>query len=376
MFDETTKTDNDLLEEMFLEINPNSEDMINKYYSCLREAFEKKFKQILFKLIVGDDKNNEKKNRFYETICPCIEGDFLDRKFIPYKKTDGIEKAIRKTFENIRDNEKHNYYIDGGVRILEYRIGLNLTIDDFPFPIEEMVKRIFSLNFEEKYNQMMKNDRFEKAIIGHKNLIVYKKFHNVDTLPLAWSYFDYVGLDGKNPDEMIEKALKDDDKNVLKSFHEKNPFIIYSNRVFDRCAYWFAENCFGFFYDLISTEEMALENNFFRHASSNLGKDIRLNYAGLELYKPPQKAQDTVKPPNQNFILSMSKSIICESVFSSALDGGVNRRDPKGMLNMIRFLMKNHIVLSDVTKYNFSKAPGSFTGYASKIDDYLNKCLR
>lgn len=369
VFDETTTQDKEIMEELFSKINPSSREMVNAYKNCHKEMMEKKIKDDISKIIYGDQIDKKKtwfRNKVIEKITPSA----IDKYFEAYETEEGIEKAVRKTFEYIRDNENHNYYINGGISALEQGIRLNLKTDVPSFNgLDLIVKKIFS-KFKDAYDQMMKQNKIDKAFEENKGAIIYERFHNIPTLPIVSSYFDL-----KDAVD-IDKAIKEDDVNSIENFDKKNPFVIYSNRVFDICAYYAAQRCFAFFYSLITPSETIIEDSFYRLASSNLAKETPLNYAGFPFYKTAQKCQVITKGPDEAKILSMNKSIVSESVFWYAFNGGVDRRDMKTAIDMINLLKKYRIVASDVAKYNFSKVGGAASGYTSVIVSYLNSCLR
>lgn len=367
LFDETATQNNEIMDELFSKISPVT--MVDAYKNCHKEIMERKIKEGISKIILGDQVDKKRiwfRNKVLEKITPSAIDKFFER----YETEEGIEKAIRETFEYIRDNENHNYYINGGISALEQSIRLNLRMDEPKFDgLESIVIKIFS-KFKDNYDQMMKPNKIDKAFDENKTAIIYERFHNIMTLPLASSYFDFV--DGIE----IEKVLREDDVNALENFDKKNPFVIYANRVFDLCAYHASQRCFAFFYNLITPSELALEDSFYRLASSNLTKETPLNYAGLPFYKTAQKCQVVTKGPDETKILSMNKSIVSESVFWYAFNGGSDRKDMKGAIDMINLLKKYKIVASDVSKYNFSKVGGAVSGYTSVIVSYLNSCLR
>lgn len=369
MFDESTTQDNEIMEKLFSKINPRSREMLDAYKSCHKEIMERKIKEDISKIILGDQPDKKKiwfRNKVIEKITPSA----IDKFFEAYETEEGIEKAIKQTFNYICDNENHNYYINGGVLALEQSIRLNLKTDDSKFNgLDLIVKKIFS-KFKDIYDQMMKPNKIDKAFDENKGAIIYERFHNIPTLPLVSSYFDL------KEEINVKKVIEQDDVNALENFDKKNPFVIYSNRVFDLCAYCASQQCFAFFYGLITQAELVLEDNFYKMASSNLAKDIPLNYAGYPFYKTAQKCQVITKGPDEAKILSMNKSIISESVFWYAFNGGADRKDMKNAIDMINLLKKYKIVASDVAKYNFSKVGGAVSGYTSVIVSYLNSCLR
>lgn len=370
MFDDEAIKNNNKMDEIFSTINP-SKAMVDAFNNARKELMEKKLKNFLKEMIIGDDSNNKKKLWIFEKVISKLEPRFIDKIYEKYETEDGLRESIRETFKNICENENHKYYINGGKAALEQSIRLNLNVDEKTVfnGLHDTAKKIFA-RIKDQYDKMMLPNKIDKAFEENKTAIIYTRFHNILTLPIISSYFDF-----KN-EINIEKAIEQDNVEAIKKFDDENPYTIYSSRVFNLCSYNFAKNCFSFFYSLITENEMILENNFYKYAASNLALDIPLNYANLPLYKTAQKCQVTTKGPNESLILSMNKSIICESVFYSAFNGGIDKKNMDGAKEMIKFLIKYRIVASDVSKYNFSIVGGPVSAYASIIVTYLNNCLR
>lgn len=379
VFDECQETNTEKLQELFSKINQADNQFAKAYLSAMRDLFEKAFKFLLSQLIVGDDSLNKKKLWFREKFFEKITHQIIDDLFERYAKYNSktVQRAIDMTFDSILKSDDHKYYINGGITALEQGIRLDMSsvilekVDsknyEAIFPgISESAKQIFAPS-EKSYNQMMKNHKIDEEFSKNKSAIIYQRFHNIDTLPRVSCYFDIIECE-----KSFEEIIEADNVDMLRAFDEKNPFVIYSNKVFNFCAENFAKECFMFFYNLITPEERILEEKFLKHAIHNLNNDPVLNYAGVPFYKTSTKCQVITKGPDEKSIMFHNRSIIYESVFLSAFTSGIDNGNMKSAIEMINMMKKLQIVVSDVTKYGFSSVGGPVSAYTSIIVTYLN----
>lgn len=273
--------------------------------------------------------------------------------------------------------------------------------------IDFFEKNYFSLvednvrNFRKDMNQDFEEfkslkDEVEEAKkkSQNKNLLVYEKFHNIETLPLVTSPFPLTGFDLKETENHEPAEERNVSKNSslvyskyirgviipkdlveeLKKFVEQNPAVRFSNSIFDLCAYHCAEECFKYLYSLITEDELKLEAKFYNHAVSNLNQD--LNYIGEKFYKVSTKAQVQSKPPDSKKILAGNFSIVSETVFSSAFEALKRDKNQERGVRFFRLLFSYRIVGSDLTKFEMSEPGGKYSGYVSLYGNYLNAGLR
>lgn len=266
------------------------------------------------------------------------------------------------------------------------------TLDYFEknhYPLNEANVKAFKEKFNTEFEQFKTlKDRVEeeKKKGQKKNMLIYEKFHNFEDLPLVCTLFPLVGeipkLSKKTAEttenvhsaivKSVENAIKENNFEGLKKFVEQNPSVRFSNRIFDLCALYCAEDCFKYLYSLITEDELKLEAKFYNHAVSNLA--LGLNYIGEKFYKVSTKAQVASETPDMRKILAGNFSIVSESVFDSAFEA-LKKNKEKG-ISFFRLLFKYRIVGSDLTKSNMSESNSQFSGYVSLYGNYLNAGLR